>query len=172
MSIIVLMVGLILVTGGALCRQVAMATCGSNFHHKIQQRQRRSHVLVQKGIYKYLRHPSYVGWFYWSIGTQCILLNPVCVVLYTLAAWHFFRIRIPYEEELLQRQYPHEYAAYMEVSYIGIPFIWSRKCVTTANTSTTSSSSSSSVTTSGRTTMTSITSSSSKAHQILGDKEQ
>jgi hypothetical protein len=122
--------------------------------------------------YKYLRHPSYVGWFYWSIGTQCILLNPVCVVLYTLAAWHFFRIRIPYEEELLQRQYPHEYAAYMEVSYIGIPFIWSRKCVTTANTSTTSSSSSSSVTTSGRTTMTSITSSSSKAHQILGDKEQ
>jgi protein-S-isoprenylcysteine O-methyltransferase Ste14 len=50
MSIIVLMVGLILVTGGALCRQVAMATCGSNFHHKIQQRQRRSHVLVQKGM--------------------------------------------------------------------------------------------------------------------------
>src|SRR4051812_31669288 len=47
------------------------------------------------------RHPSYVGWFYWSVGTQLLLCNPLCTVLYGLAAWAFFKDRIPYEEALL-----------------------------------------------------------------------
>ncbi len=40
-----------------------------------------------------LRHPSYFGWFYWSVGTQILLGNPVCSVLYTYAAWSFFHKR-------------------------------------------------------------------------------
>lgn len=42
-----------------------------------------------------LRHPSYTGWFYWSAATQLLLANPICTLAYTLAAWSFFRHRIP-----------------------------------------------------------------------------
>jgi protein-S-isoprenylcysteine O-methyltransferase Ste14 len=56
-----------------------------------------------------LRHPSYFGWFYWSIGTQIILCNPICVVFYSYATWKFFAGRIPYEESLLEKFYPVSY---------------------------------------------------------------
>lgn len=29
-----------------------------------------SHQLVTRGVYRFLRHPSYFGWFWWSLGTQ------------------------------------------------------------------------------------------------------
>lgn len=51
-------------------RKAAMLTAGSNFNHIVQNEKAQSHVLVTSGVYAYFRHPSYVGWFYWSIGTQ------------------------------------------------------------------------------------------------------
>ncbi|CAN0428814.1 unnamed protein product, partial [Discosporangium mesarthrocarpum] len=54
---------------------------------------------------------------------QVILCNPVCGVIYVVAASSFFRRRVPYEEALLTRFYPGEYAAYMGHTRIGIPFV-------------------------------------------------
>lgn len=51
-------------------RKAAMLTAGSNFNHIVQNEKAQSHVLVTGGVYAFFRHPSYVGWFYWSIGTQ------------------------------------------------------------------------------------------------------
>jgi protein-S-isoprenylcysteine O-methyltransferase Ste14 len=28
------------------------------------------HQLITSGVFSLMRHPSYVGWFYWSVGTQ------------------------------------------------------------------------------------------------------
>ena len=61
-------IGLILVTSGELIRKLAMITAGSNFSHIVQDQKNSGHELVTHGIYKFSRHPSYVGWFYWSIG--------------------------------------------------------------------------------------------------------
>ena len=83
--------------------------------------------------YKYLRHPSYVGWFYWSIGTQLLICNPLCSVAYAFASWRFFKVRIAYEEDLLQRQYPKKYSSYIDSSWLGIPFIKSRKLLPPPN---------------------------------------
>ena len=44
-------IGLVLVIGGSSCRLVAMATCGPNFHHKIQVEQTIGHKLVTHGMY-------------------------------------------------------------------------------------------------------------------------
>ena len=73
--------------------------------------------------YRYLRHPSYFGWFYWSVGTQLVLCNPLCTIAYAAAAWHFFNSRIPYEEELLVRFYGDQYTRYAKSTIIGIPAI-------------------------------------------------
>lgn len=37
---------------------------------QVQCEKNAGHVLVTHGVYSIFRHPSYVGWFYWSIGTQ------------------------------------------------------------------------------------------------------
>ena len=63
-------VGFIVVVAGQTIRALAMYHCGEHFNHVIMTQKEESHKLVTTGIYKYLRHPSYFGWFYWTIGTQ------------------------------------------------------------------------------------------------------
>lgn len=116
-------VGVALVIVGQVFRAAAMWTAKSHFSHIIMERKEATHELVQHGVYSYLRHPSYFGWFWWCTGTQMILCNPVCVLAYTFAAWRFFSQRIPYEEATLCSFYPNEYEAYMARTWIGIPFL-------------------------------------------------
>ena len=47
-----------------------MLTAGRSFNHYIQTTKAESHKLVTTGVYAWSRHPAYVGWFYWSLGTQ------------------------------------------------------------------------------------------------------
>lgn len=115
--------GLFLVMFGEFFRKMAMYTCGTNFNHYVQEHRKNDHVLVKTGIYSLVRHPSYFGWFYWSIGTQVLLGNPVCVVLYAISSWKFFSTRISYEEFHLIKFFGKEYSEYQKKVYTGIPFI-------------------------------------------------
>jgi len=116
-------IGCILVVISQIIRSWSMATAGESFNHVIQTRRKDNHVLVTRGIYRYFRHPSYVGFFYWSIGTQLILGNLLHSILFTYASWTFFSRRIPYEEESLCQHFPDEYPAYVARTWMGIPFI-------------------------------------------------
>eukprot|EP00563_Minutocellus_polymorphus_P001338 CAMPEP_0181032100 /NCGR_PEP_ID=MMETSP1070-20121207/6568_1 /TAXON_ID=265543 /ORGANISM="Minutocellus polymorphus, Strain NH13" /LENGTH=335 /DNA_ID=CAMNT_0023109487 /DNA_START=152 /DNA_END=1159 /DNA_ORIENTATION=+ len=118
-------IGLIFLTSGQIVRALAMITCGESFNHLIQQTKKDNHVLITHGIYKYFRHPSYVGFYYWSSGTQLLLGNPICAVCYSLASWYFFKRRIPFEEGTLLKYFPDEYPAYVASTWSGLPFIWS-----------------------------------------------
>lgn len=100
-----------------------MFTAGHNFTHLIQYRKRDDHQLVQSGIYSLFRHPSYVGWFWWSIGTQVVLVNPVCAIGYAVASWKFFNDRICDEEISLINFFGEDYVAYQRSVPTGIPFI-------------------------------------------------
>ncbi|XP_044275591.1 protein-S-isoprenylcysteine O-methyltransferase [Varanus komodoensis] len=115
--------GLLMVVFGDCLRKAAMLTAGSNFNHIVQNEKSETHTLVTRGVYGLFRHPSYVGWFYWSIGTQILLCNPVCVVGYTLASWRFFRERIEEEEMTLIHFFGEEYLAYKRRVPTGLPFI-------------------------------------------------
>ena len=117
------MLGLAMVIIGQGIRSLAMWTCGRSFSHVIKDQKDENSRLVTTGIYSVLRHPSYFGWFYWSIGTQLLLCNPLCIIFYTYASWSFFAQRIPYEEELLVKFYENEYVEYAQGTMIGIPFI-------------------------------------------------
>lgn len=89
----------------------------------MQSEKARDHVLVTHGVYSWFRHPSYVGWFYWSVGTQLVLMNPVCVVAYAVASWFFFRERITIEEIMLLNFFGQQYCAYQQKVGTGLPFI-------------------------------------------------
>lgn len=115
--------GLLVCVMGELIRKSAMFTAGSNFSHSVEYRKERGHQLVTNGIYSVWRHPSYTGWFYWSIGTQIILLNPVCLIGYTVAAYDFFKHRIRDEEHILIEFFGDDYVEYKGRVPSGIPFL-------------------------------------------------
>lgn len=86
--------GLAAILLGQIVRSAAMATAGTNFNHIVQTKQNTGHVLVTKGVYASLRHPSYFGFFWWGLGTQIVLGNVVCLVGYAIVLWKFFNHRI------------------------------------------------------------------------------
>jgi protein-S-isoprenylcysteine O-methyltransferase len=105
-------------------RSTAMAVAGQSFNHHIQGRKADSHVLVTHSVYRWFRHPSYVGFFYWSISTQLVLGNIGNAVFYTVFSWSFFHRRIAYEEETLDAFFPTVYVEYANRTCSGIPFIY------------------------------------------------
>ncbi|XP_037684594.1 protein-S-isoprenylcysteine O-methyltransferase isoform X1 [Choloepus didactylus] len=115
--------GLLMVVFGECLRKAAMFTAGSNFNHVVQNEKSDTHTLVTSGVYAWFRHPSYVGWFYWSIGTQVMLCNPICGVGYALTVWRFFRDRIEEEEISLIHFFGEEYLEYKKRVPTGLPFI-------------------------------------------------
>jgi len=104
-------------------RTTAMWTAGKNFHHQVREKREEGHKLVTHGIYSYSRHPSYFGWFWWSIFTQILLCNPICIVLYMYMSWQFFDGRIREEEETLVRFFGDDYIQYKKKVPVGIPLI-------------------------------------------------
>lgn len=117
--------GVLLVLMGQLIRSAAMLTAGSNFTHIVADRKAEGHQLVTHGVYSVLRHPSYFAWFWWTVGTQVLLGNPLCVVLYAVVAWRFFAGRIPHEEYTLLAFFGTDYLQYAKRTIIGIPGIQS-----------------------------------------------
>ncbi len=75
-----LTVGLVGVILGDFLRKLAMFTARSNFSHQIVTEREREHRLVTNGVYRLCRHPSYLGWFVWSVSTQLLLGNPISLV--------------------------------------------------------------------------------------------
>lgn len=67
--------GITLCICGEVLRKLAMFTAKHNFNHIIQSEKMDNHELIMYGVYKFCRHPSYVGWFYWCIGTQVRISN-------------------------------------------------------------------------------------------------
>ncbi|XP_071805251.1 protein-S-isoprenylcysteine O-methyltransferase-like [Asterias amurensis] len=115
--------GLILCIFGECLRKVSMLTAGRSFNHYIQTTRASDHVLVTHGVYAWSRHPSYVGWFYWSLGTQIILCNPICLVAYTVTSWRFFNERVEDEEITLLNFFGEDYLNYQQRVGTKLPFI-------------------------------------------------
>lgn len=141
--------GLLLCVCGDALRKLAMFTAKHNFNHNVQCEKMDDHELVTHGVYRLCRHPSYMGWFYWSIGTQVIsctiailngrnveetirpwcfrlqliLQNPFCFLAYMVASWKFFHDRILIEEITLLNFFGVEYVDYQKRVGTGLPFI-------------------------------------------------
>ncbi|KAL0479421.1 protein-S-isoprenylcysteine O-methyltransferase [Acrasis kona] len=115
--------GIILVIFGEFLRKGAMLTAKESFTHLIKVSKRKEHVLVTEGVYKFIRHPGYLGWFIWAPSTQLILMNPISFGLFLSWAWYFFYDRIPYEEQYLINMFGEEYINYKARTKTWIPFI-------------------------------------------------
>lgn len=119
----ILLIGIVTCIAGEILRKLAIITANTNFNHLVQFHKSEGHILVTHGVYRWMRHPSYAGWFWWSIGTQIILANPICLVLYVIVSWKFFHERILIEEVTLVNFFLEKYVEYQEKTPTGVPFI-------------------------------------------------
>ena len=83
----------------------------------------RGQTVVSTGVYKYVRHPMYVGFMLFTVGTTLLLGSAYgllgALLLTALIAW-----RAVHEEQELKRELPG-YGEYMSrVRYRFIPYVW------------------------------------------------
>jgi len=119
----IFVIGVCLTLAGQFIRSSAMISANTNFSHSVQLKKAESHRLVTEGVYAYFRHPSYAGFFYWSLGTQLALQNPVSFVVFFLILWRFFSSRIKVEERALVLFFGEEYKSYRRRVSTRIPFV-------------------------------------------------
>jgi protein-S-isoprenylcysteine O-methyltransferase Ste14 len=81
------------------------------------------HRLVTGGLYRYIRHPRYLGAELLSIGLSLVFRSWIGLTL-SLAAVAVFLFRIRDEEALLQREFGQEWEAYCRHSWRLIPFLY------------------------------------------------
>ncbi|VVT56572.1 uncharacterized protein SAPINGB_P005157 [Magnusiomyces paraingens] len=117
------LVGLVVTLLGQLLRSTAMIHAASNFSHVIMRSHHKSHELVTTGVYSVSRHPSYAGFFFWALGTQILLLNPISLILFLSLLWPFFNDRIQDEEQYLVCFFGNDYVEYRKRTPTLIPFI-------------------------------------------------
>lgn len=117
------LLGIFTCATGEVLRKLAMCHARAGFTHQIQIAKHRNHVLITNGIYGIMRHPGYLGWLLWSVGTQMILCNPLCIVAYACITYGFFKDRINEEEKFLIEFFGQKYINYKRRVYGGIPGI-------------------------------------------------
>jgi len=114
-----------------------MIHASSNFSHQVAREKKPTHTLVTTGVYSFVRHPGYFGFFWWSVGTQIFLANPLAAVIFMAILWRFFSRRIQYdlllhfglltycrgEEISLVEWFGDEYVDYRKRVGAWIPFI-------------------------------------------------
>lgn len=119
----IISIGLMLAVLGQYIRTVAMYTAAQSFSHILKRRKEKDHILVTTGLYSKFRHPSYFGFFWWALGLQMVLLNPISFLLFALVLWRFFSKRIKVEEEYLVSFFGNNYIQYRNTVGVWIPFI-------------------------------------------------
>jgi protein-S-isoprenylcysteine O-methyltransferase Ste14 len=115
-------IGVPLVLAGIGIRVVARLTLGRQFSGHVQTT--HGHRLITTGIYRYIRHPAYLGYL-------CLLIGfPVCFgsvggfILATVSGIPALLYRIRIEEAALQTWFPGEYPRYQATTRRLIPGLW------------------------------------------------
>lgn len=115
-------ISIIFMVAGLIIRWLAIITLGRMFTTNVAIQ--NNHELVNNGIYKYLRHPSYLGllfefaglgFFFSNFGSIFSLLIPITIAVI---------IRIKSEEKVLIKALGSSYIEYASKTKRLIPLVW------------------------------------------------
>lgn len=112
-------IGLGLMLTGAAIRQVAIGTLGGHFTGRVEIQP--DHQLIQRGLYRYVRHPSYTGAYLIFLGLGLALSNIVSLSLMFGMAIFAYGFRVRVEEKALNEEFKTSYEAYCQRTKRFIP---------------------------------------------------
>lgn len=114
-------VGLALVCAGGVLRVWPMFVLGGRFSGLVAIQEQ--HTLQTTGLYRLVRHPSYLGGIVWLVGWMLLFRSGVGLML-VLPAAPLLLSRIAAEEKMLASEFGESYAQYRRRSYRLIPFVY------------------------------------------------
>lgn len=113
--------GLLVVLAGFSIRNIARKTLGNYFLNGINSL--RKHKLVKHGVYRYIRHPLYLGAILLNLGI-ILLFSSLLGFLVMMGYIPCVLYRIQIEEKMLVERFGKEYRDYMKKTKKIIPLIY------------------------------------------------
>ena len=84
----------------------------------------KNQEIIQKGLYKYLRHPSYTGSLLSFLGLGLSFSNWISTIIIFIPIFFVFAYRIKIEEKALINNFGDKYINYSKSTKRLIPFIY------------------------------------------------
>ena len=112
--------GIIVVFIGIIIRGLSIKYLGKYFSRDVETW--HNHTLVRSGLYKYIRHPAYLGNILQIIGFPLILNSYYSLVLSVITVYLFLK-RIEVEERFLEKEL-EKYKEYQSETKKLIPYLW------------------------------------------------
>jgi len=114
--------GLMLIIIGMVIRFNAIMILGKYF--TVDLSVQKDQELIVKGMYKYIRHPSYTGSLISFLGFSLSFNNWISLIIIVLPVFLSFLYRIKIEEKLMSDQFGIKYLEYKKKTWRLIPMIY------------------------------------------------
>jgi protein-S-isoprenylcysteine O-methyltransferase Ste14 len=84
---------------------------------------KEKHQLVNNGVYHYVRHPMYASGLLTILAHALLVPNVISLISIFIAFLFIITVRIPTEEQMLQREFGKEYEKYKQSTCGIIPML-------------------------------------------------
>jgi protein-S-isoprenylcysteine O-methyltransferase Ste14 len=114
--------GLLIIAIGLIIRIISIRQLGQYFTYSVSTV--KNHMLMENGLYKFIRHPGYLGQLLIFTGIAISLSNWLSVILMFISTLVGYLNRIRVEEKFLTEQMGDKYSNYQNRTYKLIPKIY------------------------------------------------
>jgi protein-S-isoprenylcysteine O-methyltransferase Ste14 len=115
-------VGLIVLLSGRFLRRHCWRMLGKHFTGDVKAS--ADQPVIEQGVYRWVRHPSYTGGMLMYVGTGLALTNWLSVLIITFAGAAAYAYRVRVEEQALQANLGARYREYMSRTKRFVPFVF------------------------------------------------
>lgn len=119
---VIFFLGLVVMVAGSVFRRHCFRMLGTDFRGDVTVRP--DQPIVERGAYRYLRHPSYLAAMFLHLGFGLCFTNWGTLALLMLAVPPLFIYRINVEERALREQLGAPYVTYADRTKRLIPGVW------------------------------------------------
>jgi protein-S-isoprenylcysteine O-methyltransferase Ste14 len=115
-------IGVILTIIGLIIRINSILTLKQHFTYTVTEIER--HEIIETGLYKYIRHPGYLGQLIIFLGITTSLSNWLSVLLMAISVLIGYTYRITIEERFMKEHMGQKYIAYQKRTKRIIPLVY------------------------------------------------
>ena len=102
--------GVVIILSGAIIRWISIIQLSSSFTVNVAIT--NNHKLKTNEVYKYARHPSYLGLLLIMFGFSVSMNSYMSILIVTIPMFLAILYRIKVEEEILQAEFGNDYSEY------------------------------------------------------------
>lgn len=115
-------IGIVLMLAGVAFRWYAICVLGRYFTRDVATR--TDQAVIERGPYKWIRHPSYSGALLTVLGLGLALTNWLSLIVVLAGAFMGYGYRVRVEEHVLCSELGDNYRNYMQRTRRFVPFVW------------------------------------------------